>query len=312
MMPGAWAGLEFAIEHLMMADGGEINKKDAVLVIGPTLYQMFDRPARRFGMNMVAHDYVLPNTQHIPSLENVEDMFREKPRIIVITNPNNPDGVFMENDTLKVIIERAASEKAFVIIDEIQNCFTTDELRYGPWIQAPHIIRVDSPAKRYAMAEYRTGWMIADPELLGKRNRGIVGAMSGTIGNAPRAGNTALSHLFDHEMQVVRGEATSVLQPVHAQLAEQERQLVEKLQRINGIVEVMRRDACINFAVRTDFEGTDLELARSLMQERALIMPASGYGYQPSDAVLRITFAEKQKVIDGALAGLTKVLQKSN
>jgi len=311
MMPGAWAGLEFAIEQIMIADGGRINKKDAVLAIGPTLYQMFDRPIRRFGMNVIAHDYTMQGVEHTPTKENVDDMFREQPKIIVVTNPNNPDGVFVDNETLKVLIERAAEEGIYVIVDEIQNCFSREELRYGNWIQASHVLRVDSPAKRYSMAEYRQGWIIADSDLLGKRNRGIVGNMSGTMGNAPRAGNTALLHVLRNETDVIRKGADSILAHTHAELADKERSLVDKLKTIEGIARVMRRDACINLAVQADFKGTDMELAKRLMQERTLMMPASGYGYQPEDSVLRITFSEDMDYTNKAVEALGKVLSKS-
>lgn len=313
MMAGAWNGLVHAMEHIMKDRCNE-SDRDKVLVIGPTLYQMFWKATHFEKMNVVAHDYTVPGAEHIPTKEDIEDMFREKPRIIVITNPNNPDGQYIHNNVLQAIITRAAEEDTYVIIDEIQNCLSADgaQLQYGSWIQAPHVIRVDGPAKRYSLAEYREGWIIADPAILGNRLEGVTGRMSSEMGNAPRAANLALYKLCEHEIAVLRQQVDSIMTPTYEAIANQEQFFLNLAQGMQGITEIIRRDACINFAIRTNYDGTDMQLAEKLVYDHgALIMPASGYGYQPEHAVLRVTFAERKAAVQGALKALDTVLNEA-
>lgn len=314
MVAGAWNGLVHTIDHIIEDLPHAESDRNTVLVIGPTLYQMFWWGSAFGKQHIIAHDYTKTGERHVPALEDIEHMFQERPRAIVFTNPNNPDGLYIPNDVLQAVIERAVEDGVYVIIDEIQNCFPVEgkELRYGPWIQSKNVIRVDGPSKKYSLAEYREGWAIAHPDLLGNRMHGIIGRMSSMMGNAPRAANLALYHVFQNEMDTIHGKAQSVLAPQREIVSAQERLCIELAERITGVIEIQRRDACINLALRTNFPGTDMQLAHELMHEHgALIMPASGYGYRPEDAVLRITFAERETIVRGALAALASVLEKN-
>ncbi|MBU0569831.1 pyridoxal phosphate-dependent aminotransferase [Candidatus Micrarchaeota archaeon] len=309
MMPGAWSGLEFAIHEILKLERGNFEKKP-VAVIGPTLYQMFHNPINYLGINVIGYDFVVPNTTHIPTLEDIDAIFEEKPKIIVVSNPNNPDGLYLPNNILKEMIERGRDEGGYIIVDEMQNCFPKNkgkELQYGSWIQSPNVVRVDSPSKKYALAEYRVGWVIADSNLLGDRMHGITGRMSGMMGNAARAANTALAYIMTKEIEKLES-GIDFLEDVRRDLLEKEKQVLERLASNSGIKKVFSRDACINLTVQTNFHGTDIELAQKLMKKGTLIMPASGYGYRPEDAVLRITFAERNEKINHALDCLQSVL----
>lgn len=319
--PGAWQGLEFVLQEIMHLDKGKIDDAP-IAVIGPTLYQMFHYPIQSLGMNIVAYNFVKPGSPHVPtSMDDLEDIFRIKPRAIVITNPNNPDGLYFPTDLLEKVVERAEHERVYVIIDEIQNFFprSGETITYGPWIQSPFVIRLDSPSKRYGMADYRVGWLIAHPELVGNRVNGIVGRMSGMIGNAPRAANTALLYLLEKEKS---GEAAQLFSSAWEELHNKEEYVLSRLNELkdkHDINKIFPRDACTNLTIQVNCpyicgqrypnpELTDIQLAEQLMEEGTLIMPASGYGYDPKDLVFRITFAERKEKLEHSLDTLKSVL----
>lgn len=305
IVPGAWAGLVLAIEETMELRGGK-HCGQHFAVIGPTLYQMFHRPIRDYGMEVFAYDYIKAGRPHVPqTMAELDEVFTAKPRAIIISNPNNPDGVFFPTSLLKEVIERASQDGVYIVIDEMQNCFVAQGagLRYGPWIHQPHVIRLDSPAKRYGLAQHRVGWCIADPKCLGDRRSGIIGRMSSFIANAPKDLDDILPLLIDLDMQ-----KPDFLLELEESLRQREQYVYKRLAQMSGVQEVYRREGCVNIAFRTQFSGDDLALAKQLIERKTLMMPASGYGYNPEDAVLRLTFTQDMKRIEHGLDSLEAVL----
>lgn len=270
-------------------------------------------PVEFLGMDVVAYDFVIPESRHVPeSMEDIEDVFRIKPKAIVISNPNNPDGVYFPKGLLEQTIKRCEDDGVYVIIDEIQNFFPNEgvgELHYGRWIQSPNIIRVDSASKRYAIPEYKAGWVIADSRILGDRMNGIVGRMSGFMGNAPRAANTALIYLMEKEAERLEG-GEDIFDGRWRELKEKKDYVLGRLRSMPNVRTIFPHDACINITAQVDYDETDIQLAEKLMKHGTLIMPASGYGYRPEDNVMRITFAERHERLEHSLDALEVVLGK--
>jgi len=310
IMPGAWGGLEFALQEVLNFRGG--RPKGKVAVIGPTLYQMFYTPIEHFGMEIEAYDFTMPRARHVPrTIEDLTEIFRSDPKAIVITNPNNPDGTYFDPKVLKETIKLAERNGTAVLIDEIQNCFSSEGngLNYGPWIESPNVIRVDSPGKRHALSDCRVGWMIARPEILygslnggthANRLEGVVGRMSGVMGNAPRVANNLLVHLLEREKEHLLGGEDQFGEYVKTLTARRDLVLGE-LGSMPRVEEIYVPEACVNVTAKFDVPETDVELSQELMKRGVLIMPASGYGYSPEDSVLRITFAEREEKIKEGL-----------
>jgi aspartate/methionine/tyrosine aminotransferase len=301
MMPGAWAALEFCIEEIMARSD---NKK--VAIVGPTLYQMFYRPIAHLNLDVIAYDFVKPGFSHVPeSIGDLQDLFAEKPKVIVLTNPNNPDGKYIKSGLVKEIINRCEQENCFLIIDEMQDCLNKKGgLDYGKWIQNPNVIRVDSVSKRYALAEYRVGWVLAEARLIGDRLNGITSRMSSIMGNAPRAPNTAIMNIFDKELH-----APHFLKQKNEEIEKKKAYVLGRLEKMKNIKKIIEPDACVNITVQIAYPGTDMQLAEELMKNGTLIMPASGYGYNSEDCFLRITFAERLEKLEHALDTLEKVIK---
>ena len=319
IIPGAWGGLEFALQEVLNFRRGKSEGR--VAVIGPTLYQMFYTPIEHFGMDIEAYDFTKLDDAHRPeSIDELAEVFDSNPRAVVVTNSNNPDGTYFNPNILKEVIEKAGERGIYVLLDEIQNCFPSDGngLNYGLWIQAPNVIRLDSPSKRYALSDCRVGWMIAEPEILyGHTNgnvhvnrvEGAVGRMSGVMGNAPRAANNLLIHLLENELNCL----SNGKQPF-AEYSEQLRAkrdfVISQLETMPRIEAIHVSESCVNVTTRIDSHKTDLELSQDLMQGGLLLMPASGYGYNPEDSTLRITFAEREQKLREGMDILKKYLSK--
>ncbi len=313
IMPGAWGGLEFALQEILNFRKGQ--SKGKVVVIGPTLYQMFYTPIEHFGIDIEAYDFTMQGTSHVPkTMDDLKEVFESNPKAIVITNPNNPDGAYFDPTVLKEIIWKAEEKKAYILIDEIQNCFPSKDrgLKYGTWINSPNVIRVDSPSKRYALSDCRVGWMIAKPKILygnahTNRLEGVVGRMSGIMGNAPRIANNFLAHLLKREKEHSLG-GENPFKEYQEKLDTRKDLVLKELANMPRVKEIYTSEACVNITAKFDVSETDIELSKNLMKRGVLIMPASGYGYNPEDSVLRITFAEREQKIKEGLDILKKYL----
>lgn len=337
MMPGAWAGLEYALQQILHLRKGQ--HQGNIAIIGPTLFQMFYSPIEHFGFALNSYDFVREDKPHIPlSIDDMEDIFASKPKAIVITNPTNPDGIYFKSELLRQMIQRAEDEKVYIVIDEIQNCFPQPNcgLKYGRWIQSHNVIRVDGPAKRNALADSRVGWIIADNTILTdnysvfeqleqrfkekiktwfhnnlshlscSRLEGTIGRMSGIIGNAPKSANTLLTDIFQQEKEVI----LACKKPIdrYPTLSKKYAYVLDRLKTMPRIKAIFEPEACVNITIQCDYPGTDLDLSVELMENGTLIMPTAGYGYPLESCTLRITFAERDFQLKHSMDVLEKVL----
>lgn len=314
MTCGAWSGVNLAIEEVFSLRSGSCSRERPLAVIGPTHYQLFHRTINVLGINVLGFNFVKPGRHHVPTeFKDLEELLNENPRMIVITNPTNPDAVFYDSHLLRKLTEVCESRGIYILIDEIQDFLrasTTKGLDYGRWIQSPNIIRVDSYSKKRGLADYRIGWIITDRKLLGSRTSGMIGRLSGFVGNAPRAANSALAYLLRNELEVLNG-GPDALTANWRTLQQKEQNLVWALAAIPQVLEIFPREACISRVIRVAYPLDDMELAKSLMGAGTLIMPCGGYGYRPQDNVLRITFAERDEKIEHSLGVLKKLLENS-
>lgn len=296
LVAGAWNGVELILEELTGLHHGKL-KKIKVAVIGPTHYQLFQRPIEVLGINIVGFDFVNFDGSTPKNWSELEDVLKEKPDAIFVTNPNNPNGEYFPEDLLHKLIDECKKREIYVIIDEMQSFIPKEGkgLNYGSWIQSKNIIRVDSFSKHYGLAEYRIGWVIADKEFIGNRYSGIVGRIRGLMGNGPRAANDTISELLDIEKAIVMGKKNE-LQKHISSLKKKEKFIIDFLSRLDNI-EILHRDACFNLTIRVKKSRSDIDFADKLMCGGTMLIPCEGYGYRSKDSVMRITFAERWKKI---------------
>lgn len=301
IVPGAWSGVSLSFEEIFGLSAGRAAT-GSLAASGPTHYQLFHRAINALGVRMEVVEFTA-TARHTPVSEaDVDMLLALDPRAVFITNPTNPDGLFVPAHLLHRLVERAAVANAYVVIDEIQDFLRrpgAPGLNYGPWIAAPNVIRIDSLSKKCGLADYRVGWVIADPEVLGTRTSGLIGRLNGIMGNAPRAANTAMIGLLRAELARLGG-GPDILAPIHESLLAREAYVHRRIREIPGI-EILPSEACINTTIRLPGKGDDLKVAEALMRRGTLIMPCSGYGYLSGDLVFRITFAERLERLEHAL-----------
>ena len=108
----------------------------------------------------------------IPTLDDIDNMWHEKPELIILTDPWNPSGKNIPDDFLEVFLEMADREDTWVIIDESflllsekaleERSLTKKELLR----RFPKTIVVTSFTKFLSLPGIRMGYMVAQSEVI--------------------------------------------------------------------------------------------------------------------------------------------------
>ena len=307
---GAWSGVNLVIEEACGFRQG-ICRNPKIAVIGPTHLQLFHRAINILGVEVSSYNFCMASRPHLPlAISDFDEVFSSQPAMLFVTNPTNPDGLYYSAELIEELIMACEKRGIYLVLDEIQDFLTSHDskgLNYGSWIQKPHVVRIDSYSKKRGLADYRVGWVIASKEFLGSRTSGMIGRLSGLMGNAPRSANSAIAYLLQSELDRIAG-AEDVLINNWEILRNKEKLVLEHLSTIPQIKEIVPRQACISCVVRVEYPGEDLALASDLMHAGTLIMPCGGYGFLPKDNFLRITFAEREEKIIHSMTVLREVL----
>jgi len=135
---------------------------DNVVVFMPNYQQHYSAP-ESFGVE-VRKLWLDKETGYLPDLNRLESLVDDKTRMIIITNPNNPTGSFIEEPMLRSICKIAGKHGAYVLSDEIYRGLA-DRYMYSVVDIYEKGIATCSTSKVFSMAGTRIGWIVAkDPE----------------------------------------------------------------------------------------------------------------------------------------------------
>jgi len=86
-------------------------------------------------------------------------------RLVILTNPHNPSGVRLSDETIVAAAEAAATRGAFLLVDEVYldivNLLGEGPRQAPAALLAPNIITTSSLTKSYGLNALRCGWAIA-------------------------------------------------------------------------------------------------------------------------------------------------------
>jgi threonine-phosphate decarboxylase len=147
-------------------------KPKRVLVTAPT-FSEYERAARAAG---AAVDYVFlsPATNFKPDIVQMANQL-ENMDMVFICNPNNPTGVLLTNEEIKLLLAAAQRSNTMVVVDESFIDFLTDERPYTckSLLECySNLVILHSLTKFYAIPGLRLGFLLANPHLTGLLHAG--------------------------------------------------------------------------------------------------------------------------------------------
>ena len=156
--------------QIILTNGGEeaintifntyLEKNDQIIIPTPT-FALFKIYADAIGLNVKQINYKKTNKGFIFPLKNVLNAICKKTKLIVIVNPNNPTGTYIEQKNIIKIIKKARQNNSIVLIDEAywQFCGKTSKELINIY---DNIFVIQTFSKAFGLAGLRLGYIISD------------------------------------------------------------------------------------------------------------------------------------------------------
>lgn len=151
-------------EAILMSAFCILDEGDEVIVPSP-FYPNYNTLVNAVGGKIVALKTYAEDDYFYADRNRLEEVYTDKTKAIIITNPNNPTGTILNDKDMRVIIDFALSHNLYIICDEVYReiCFTHDKitsiLKYEDAIN--NVIVIDSVSKRFSCCGARIGAMIS-------------------------------------------------------------------------------------------------------------------------------------------------------
>lgn len=143
-------------------------------------------------------------------LREIERVISPKTRLIVLTNLHNPSSALTDETTLKHIGEIGRSVGARVLVDEVYLDAAFDLAPRSSIHLGKEFIVTSSLTKVYGLSGLRCGWVLAEPELIGK-----MWHLNDLFGNIPAHSAERLSVIAFDNLETIAKHASLLLKTNH-------------------------------------------------------------------------------------------------
>ncbi len=234
--------------------------------------------------------------------EKILSLITDKTRLLILINPNNPTGSFVEKAEIDFLAEGLKKHPHVTILsDEIYSRQIFDGKEMPTFFNYPELqdrlIVLDGWSKAYAMTGWRLGWSVWPENLVPHVNKLLINSVSCVNAASQFAGIAALDGPDDS---------------IHAMVKEfdERRKLIHKgLNNLPGIECSLPGGAFYVFpkVIGTGMNGE--EFVKKCMHEAGVaIVPGTAFGKTSGDYV-RFSFAASKDNISQALEKIQKMLR---
>ena len=298
-------------ERIMIMPGGKPTMYFAISMIGesgaeiihPTPgFPIYESMINYSGAKAVPYDLTEDKDLKF-NPEKILSLITDKTRLLILINPNNPTGSFVEKADIDVLAEGLKKYPHVTILsDEIYSRQIFDNKEMPSFFNYPELrerlIVLEGWSKAYSMTGWRLGWSFWPKELVPHVNKLLINSVSCVNAAAQFAGIAALDGPDDSIDQMMVKFT-------------QRRNLIHKgLNDLPGVECSLPGGAFYAFpkVIGTGMNGA--EFAKKAMHEAGVaIVPGTAFGKTCQDYV-RFSFAASQDNISQALENIKKMLTK--
>ena len=234
--------------------------------------------------------------------EKILSLITDKTRLLILINPNNPIGSFVEKPAIDRLAEGLKKYPHVTILsDEIYSRQIFDKKEMPTFFNYPELqdrlIVLDGWSKAYAMTGWRMGWSVWPENLIPHVNKLLINSVSCVNAPSQFAGIAALDGPDDS---------------IHAMMVEfdERRKLIHKgLNSLPGVECSLPGGAFYAFpkVINTGMNGE--EFAKKCLHDAGVaIVPGTSFGKTSGDYV-RFSFAASKENISQALEKIQKILK---
>jgi len=233
--------------------------------------------------------------------EKILSLITDKTRLLILINPNNPTGSFVEKPAIDFLAEGLKKYPHVAILsDEIYSRQIYDGKEMPTFFNYPdlqdRLIVLDGWSKAYAMTGWRMGWSVWPEKLIPHVNKLIINSVSCVNAPSQFAGIAALDG-SDEPIDNMMKEFNKRRKFIHS-----------GLNNLPGIECSMPGGAFYAFpkVIGTGLNGS--EFSKKCMHEAGVaIVPGTAFGQTSIDYV-RFSFAASMENIEKALEKIKKML----
>ncbi|MEI6000934.1 pyridoxal phosphate-dependent aminotransferase [Paraburkholderia bengalensis] len=150
---------------LLLACAALVDRDDEVLMPDPSY------PCNRHFVAAAEGKPVLvpsgPAERFQLTANDVERLWNERTRGVLLASPSNPTGTSIEPAELKRIVEAVRTRGGFTIVDEIYQGLSYDAPPVSALSFGEDVVTVNSFSKYFNMTGWRLGWLVVPPAMVG-------------------------------------------------------------------------------------------------------------------------------------------------
>jgi aspartate/methionine/tyrosine aminotransferase len=270
-------------------------------IIHPTpAFPIYESMINYTGSTAVAYDLTEDKDLKF-SADKILSLITDKTRLLILINPNNPTGSFVEKSEIDKLAEGLKKHPHVTILsDEIYSRQIFDAKEMPTFFNYPELrdrlIVLEGWSKAYSMTGWRLGWSFWPENLIEHVNKLLINSVSCVNAAAQFAGIAALDGP-DDSIHLMMEKFTQRRKLIH-----------EGLNSLPGIECSLPGGAFYAFpkVIGTGMDGSEF-CKRAMHEAGVAIVPGTAFGKTSKDYV-RFSFAASQDNISNALENIKKML----
>jgi aspartate aminotransferase len=278
-----------------------LNTGDEVLLPEPTypVYASIAKLAKAVPVFIPGYElkFIKETKRHswLLNLEHIKNAISSKTKMIIISNPSNPTGVFFTPAELQELSWICEHKGIYLVVDEVYDDYIYEGALSSSTPYAAHsqfIIRLGSFSKNFGMSGWRVGYAVTQPELI----NAIGPVQAATISNPTIISQYAALYALEHR------EYTDH----YAAILKKNRDLIcdffDNLET-SGVIQYGRPQASFYLFLKTTELSSQALVMDILQQAKVALTPGTDFGPSAQQFV-RVCFAREPELIAQSIVRL--------
>lgn len=274
-----------------------LHPGDHVAIIVPTYMQTYGL-AQNFGIG-IREIWLREENNWQPDADDIRKAINEDTRVVVVTNPNNPTGAILSEESRRAILDAAQRAGAWIIADEVYSGAELDGVETPSFFgEYERVVATGSLSKAYGLPGLRIGWAVAPPAIANR-----LWARKDYMTISP-------GEFTDRMAAIALDPAVrpGILERTRSYLREGAQILEEWFQQ-QGVFRYRRPDAGAIYYARYELPVNSSEMAERLRADYGvLIVPGAHFGM---DYFVRIGYGNQTSTLRAALARFGNYLEEA-
>jgi aspartate/methionine/tyrosine aminotransferase len=303
-------GLKLDEENVVVTAGGtggtyaalmaSVDPGDQVIVPSP-YYSGYYYAVRMTGGTLVGVKQMEEKAFQLDA-DELERKVSPRTKAMIVVSPNNPTGVVLTEDTLKVMAEVACEKDLLVISDEVYDQFVFDgtfrSIASLPGMSERTIV-VNSFSKTYAMTGWRIGYAVGPKEVMNQ------------VAKASHSTTVCVNSIAQYAaLAALRGTQEPTRKMLETYRVRR-RILVDALTSIPQFSLVEPQGAFFAFPNISATEMTSMDLFKYLLKEaRVVVLPGYPFFGEDGENHIRLSYSTSTDKLKEAMDRLKEAMRR--